>query len=47
MTRNYFSGMSVEWLGGWLGGWVAGSNENITNSVPNWVVLGAELGNEK
>ena len=29
-----------------MGGWVAGSNENITNSAPNWVGLGvgAELG---
>ena len=38
MARNYFSGMS--------GVWVVGLNENITNSVPNWVWLGlgAELG---
>ena len=43
MARNYFSGRVV----GWVGGWVAGSNENITNSAPNWVGLGlgAELGN--
>ena len=30
-----------------MGGWVCGSNENITNSAPNLVGLGAELGNDQ